>query len=185
MAKIDLETLVSYAQSYIVRNYAAALVDRSKTAELKSYIAKFLFDNAYFVDGYSYQELTDRLFAEMAEYSILTKYLSDPNIEEININGWDDVALTYLDGSIVKADEHFFSPSHAIEKKLHDLRDGIPVIRIVLQKNVVLQIIFKNCPILFPLIHIPSHLIHRHLTVTAHLTGRERIGFSLTQISII
>ncbi len=120
MAKIDLETLVSYAQSYIVRNYAAALVDRSKTAELKSYIAKFLFDNAYFVDGYSYQELTDRLFAEMAEYSILTKYLSDPNIEEININGWDDVALTYLDGSIVKADEHFFSPSHAtdIVKKL-------------------------------------------------------------------
>lgn len=120
MAKIDLETLVSYAQSYIVRNYAAALVDRSKTAELKSYIAKFLFDNAYSVDGYSYQELTDRLFAEMAEYSILTKYLSDPNIEEININGWDDVALTYLDGSIVKADEHFFSPSHAtdIVKKL-------------------------------------------------------------------
>lgn len=120
MAKIDLETLVSYAQSYIVRNYAAALVDRSKTAELKSYIAKFLFDNAYSVDGYSYQELTDRLFAEMAEYSILTKYLSDPNIEEININGWDDVALTYLDGTIVKADEHFFSPSHAtdIVKKL-------------------------------------------------------------------
>ena len=56
----------------------------------------------------------------MAEYSILTKHLADPDLEEININGWDDVALTHLDGRIEKAEEHFFSPQHAIDvvKKL-------------------------------------------------------------------
>ena len=98
----------------------------------------------------------------------------------------EKLALDYLSGLIVPGDSDVLTfGADGIEKELHDLCDGIPVIRVVLQENVVLQIIFKNCPILFPLIHIPSHLIHRCLTVTATLTGRERIGFSLTQISII
>ena len=64
--------------------------------------------------------MVERLFTEMAESSILTKHLADPDLEEININGWDDVALTHLDGRIEKAEEHFFSPQHAIDvvKKL-------------------------------------------------------------------
>jgi pilus assembly protein CpaF len=51
----------------------------------------------------------------MAEYSILTKYLGSPYLEEININSWNDIALTYLDGSIVKIKEHFYSPQHAVD----------------------------------------------------------------------
>ena len=39
-------------------------------------------------------EVTNKLYSEMAEYSILTKYLGKDEIEEININGWDDVAIT-------------------------------------------------------------------------------------------
>ena len=99
---------------------------------------------------------------------------------------FEELALDYLAGFIVPGDSDVLTfGADSIEKKLHDLCDGIPVIRVVLQENAVLQIVFKNCPILFPLIHILSHLIHRCLTVTACLTGRERIGFSLTQISII
>ena len=77
-------------------------------------------DTAYTVEGYDTEALAKRLFTEMADYSVLTKYLSDPDIEEININGWDDVALTHLDGHIEKAKEHFFSPAHAVDivKKL-------------------------------------------------------------------
>ena len=98
----------------------------------------------------------------------------------------EKLALDYLAGLIVPGDSDVLTfGADGIEEKLHDLRNGVPVIRVVLQENIVLQIIFKNCPILFPLIHIPSHLIHRCLTVTACLAGRERIGFSLTQISII
>ena len=58
-------------------------------------------------------ELTERLYNEMAGYSILTPWLSSSDLEEININGWDDIALTLRDGRIIKAPEHFFSPSHA------------------------------------------------------------------------
>ena len=37
MAQIELSTLVGLTQSYIAKNYAAALIDKSKTAELKAY----------------------------------------------------------------------------------------------------------------------------------------------------
>lgn len=51
----------------------------------------------------------------MAEYSVLTPFLGSPDLEEINVNGWDDIALTYLDGSIVKLKDHFHSPQHAVD----------------------------------------------------------------------
>jgi len=120
MAVIELSSLVPLCQSFIARNYSAAIIDKSKTEELKAYIGKYLYDTDYSVVGFDTKELVERLFEEMAEYSILTKHLVDPDIEEININGWDDVALTHLDGRIEKANEHFFSPTHAIDivKKL-------------------------------------------------------------------
>lgn len=120
MAQIELSILTSLCQAYIAKNYAASLVDKSKTAELKAYIGKYLYDTGYTVAGYDTKSLVERLYEEMAELSILTKYLSDPDLEEINVNGWDDVAITHLDGRIEKADEHFFSQKHAVDvvKKL-------------------------------------------------------------------
>lgn len=108
-------TLLGSVQEYISQNYAAALTDRDKLSQLKSYIEKYLRDNNQEIDGISRQDLVDRLYCEMAEYSCLTKYLGSPELEEININSWNDIALTCLDGSIVKTKEHFHSPQHAID----------------------------------------------------------------------
>lgn len=113
--QIGMYELLCKAQEMIARKYPAILTDKSKRGEIKNYIAQFLYDTGYTVVGYSMKQVTDRLFCEMAEYSFLTAYLNDPNIEEININGWDDVALTYLDGHIEKSDEQFFSPGHAVD----------------------------------------------------------------------
>lgn len=113
--QIGMYELLCKAQEMIARKYPTILTDKSKRGEIKNYIAQFLYDTGYTVEGYSMKQVTDRLFCEMAEYSILTAYLNDPNIEEININGWDDVALTYLDGHIEKSDEQFFSPGHAVD----------------------------------------------------------------------
>lgn len=120
MPKIDLASLAGMVQQYISRKYAAALIDRTKVAELKAYIAQYLYDTGFTVDGYTEKTLADRLYSEMAEYSVLTHYLDDPDVEEININGWDDIAITHLDGRIEKTKEHFFSPQHAedVVKKL-------------------------------------------------------------------
>lgn len=113
--EIDFWTLLKLTQEYISQNYAAALTDKSKLGQLKSYIDKYLRDNDYKVENLTTKELIDKLYREMAEYSILTPYLGSPDLEEININSWDDIALTMLDGSIVKLDDHFHSPQHAVD----------------------------------------------------------------------
>jgi pilus assembly protein CpaF len=112
---IEFVQLLHLAQVYISQNYAAALTEKSKFPQIKTYLEKYLRDNGFTVDGMTTNEVTNKLYSEMAEYSILTKYLGKDEIEEININGWDDVAITYTDGHVEKAEEHFYSPQHAID----------------------------------------------------------------------
>ncbi len=112
---IDFVPLLSMVQEYISSRYAAALTDSKKLPQLKTYIEKYVRDGGYEVDGLTTQQLLDKLYSEMAEYSILTKYLGRDNIEEININAWNDIAITYTSGRTIKAKEHFYSPSHAID----------------------------------------------------------------------
>ena len=113
--KIDFWTLLKMTQEYISSRYAAVLTDKEKLHQLKAYIDKYLRDCDFKVEGMTTKELIDKLYCEMAEYSILTKYLGSPDLEEINVNGWDDIALTLLDGTIVKMKEHFHSPQHAVD----------------------------------------------------------------------
>ena len=112
---IDFFTLLNKVQQYISEKYSATLTNADKLPQLKSYIEKYLRDTGYSVYGMEISELTDRIYSEMAEYSILTKYLGREDIEEINLNGWNDLAITYTDGRIEKANEHFYSPQHAID----------------------------------------------------------------------
>lgn len=112
---IDFWSILTLTQEHISEHYSAALTDKEKLSQLKSYIEKYLRDMDYSVVGYTQAELVDRIYCEMAEYSILTKYLGSPNLEEININSWNDIALTYLDGNIIKLEEHFHSPDHAVD----------------------------------------------------------------------
>ena len=68
------------------------------------------------------EKLCDKIYSEMAEYSILTPFLGRDNVEEININAWNDVAITYTNGKIEKVKEHFYSPTHAtdiVKRLLH------------------------------------------------------------------
>lgn len=107
--------VLNKVQYYISVNYSGALSDKSKLGQLNSYIEKALRDNNYSVDGLTEEELRDKLYCEMAEYSVLTKYLGREDIEEININAWDDIAITYTNGNIEKSDEAFLSPQHSVD----------------------------------------------------------------------
>lgn len=112
---IDYVPLLSMVQEHISTYYSAALNNTDKQNQLKSYIEKFLRDYEYEVEGLTTQELIDELYTDMAEYSILTPFLGKDNIEEININSWEDIAITYTNGKIVKLKEHFISPQHAVD----------------------------------------------------------------------
>ena len=115
MTQTDLWKALEETQLYISKYYATALTDEDKHDQLKAYIEKFVLDNGYLVDGFTDEELVNRLYSEMVEYSILTPYLGAPDIDEINVNAWDDVVLTYSDGRMVKTEEHFHSPGHAVD----------------------------------------------------------------------
>ena len=106
---IEILTVLGKVQQHISEKYSASLTNKDKLSQLKSYIEKYLRDTEYTVEGMTLTELTDRLYSEMAEYSILTKYLENEDLEELNINAWNDVAITYTDGRIEKVNEHFYS----------------------------------------------------------------------------
>lgn len=113
--KIDIESLLSLVQQYVSTRYSASLTQKEKHTQLKSYIEKYIRDNDYEVQGQTLGETVDRLYSEMAEYSVLTPFIGQDNIEEININAWNDIAITYTTGKIVKSKEHFYSPGHAVD----------------------------------------------------------------------
>ena len=115
MVRIELYDLLAKTQEYIAKYYATALTDEQKHDQLKAYIEKYILDGGFLVHGFTEEELIDRLYAEMVEYSILTPFLVSPDIDEININAWDDITLAYSDGRMEKLEEHFRSPQHAVD----------------------------------------------------------------------
>ena len=115
MHTTDFWVVLKAAQEYISLNYTAVLTDKNKLPQLKAYLEKYIRDQGFVVEGLSSNQLINNLYREMAEFSVLTPYLGSDNLEEINVNAWNDIALTYLDGSIVKSKEHFHSPQHAVD----------------------------------------------------------------------
>ena len=115
MERVKIWDVLALTQQHISKYYAAALTDESKREDLKHYIEKFILDGGYLVEGYNDEQLINRLYSEMVEYSILTPHLGSPNLDEINVNSWDDVTLTYSDGHMEKLAEHFHSPQHAVD----------------------------------------------------------------------
>ena len=92
MVKSNLWDVLNETQRYISKTYAQALTDENKREDLRYYIEKFVMDHGYIVDSFTDEQLVSRLFSEMVEYSVLTPYLGNPDLEEININSWDDVS---------------------------------------------------------------------------------------------
>lgn len=104
-------------QEYISGKYATMIANNpaEQKQQITAYISKYLTDYSLGVEGLAPGELVERLFTEMAEFSFLTQYLFATNIEEINVNSWKDVKITYSDGRILPSREKFNSPVHAVD----------------------------------------------------------------------
>ena len=109
--------VLTQVQEYISSKFSTLISDspEEQKKQICAYIAKYLTDYRISVDGYGFDGLIERLYVEMAEFSFLTQYLFSNDVEEININSWKDVKITYSDGRILPASEHFNSPQHAID----------------------------------------------------------------------
>lgn len=138
-------------QEYISGKYSTLITDGGREdvkEQVKRYISKYLMDHRMAVKGLTGEQLLDTLYAEMAEFSFLTKYIFGTGIEEIDINAWDDIEIQYSNGSTIKLDEHFDSPEHAINvirRMLHVsgmvLDNASPAILGHLSKNVRIAVL--------------------------------------------
>lgn len=104
-------------QEYISSTYASVLKENPDDNRelIKAYIEKYLERERVSVEGMERAELCELLYGEMTGFSFLTKYLNRDDVEEININQWKDVKITYSSGEILPAKERFNSPGHAVD----------------------------------------------------------------------
>ena len=100
-------------QEHITKNYASTLKDDpDESRELvKSYIQKYLENNHLGVEDTEQEELCELIYGEMTGFSFLTKYLYRDDVEEININQWKDVKVTYSNGEIIHGAVPWFDVS--------------------------------------------------------------------------
>ena len=142
----DFPSVLNEVQEYISSKYASLLLDSRKDdvkQQIKFYIQKYLADNRVTADGMTEDELINRLYVEMAEFSFLTKYIFGTGIEEIDINAWNDVEIYRAGGRKEKLQERFESPQHAINvvrRMLHNsgmvLDNASPAVLGQLSKNI-------------------------------------------------
>lgn len=115
--KRGLSEVLKEVQGYISENHSTFKLNdkKAESIQLKNYITKYIIDNGYSVDGFSANGLIDRLYQEMAEFGFLTPYLFSTEVEEININSWEDIKIKMSGGEEISSKETFNSPSHALD----------------------------------------------------------------------
>lgn len=189
MRTSNLWDILSQTQKHISKYYATALTDESKREELKNYIEKFILDEGYLVDGFTDEQLIDRLYSEMVEYSVLTPFLGSPDLDEININSWDDITLTYSDGHMEKLSEHFHTPQHAVDivkRLLHHsgmiIDNATPIAQGHLPNNTRITalkspIVDEECGIAVSIRLLHPQRVDRNCLIKSEMATEEMISF--------
>ncbi len=113
----DFQSILNDVQNYITNKYAVLVTNSGEEKQdlLKSFMTKYIEDQNLAADGMTTIELVEQLYSEMAQFSFLTKYLYQSDVEEININSWEDVKITYSNGEILPAEGEFYNPTHAVD----------------------------------------------------------------------
>lgn len=154
----SFDKLYAEVQGFISENYSSLLMDTNDSSkqsalkeQIKNIISKYLRDNKIGVKGYSSSALVQKIYSEMAQLSILTPLLDESrtDIEEININRWDDIKIHYDTGEIVDSEEVFRSSEHALDvikrllKQESDmiLDKGRPIVRGHLHNRIRLTVL--------------------------------------------
>lgn len=130
---IQFPELLRAVQKYLSESQPDALKSKENREQVKPYIRHYLISRNISITGMNTDELTVALYNEMSEYAFLTSYMQREDVDEININSWDNVVITYSDGRLEKI-QSFFSPDNAsdiVKRMLQHSRtvidDAVPV----------------------------------------------------------
>ena len=117
--KINYEQILEDVQRYFTENHATKLAgdDKQEKADevLKGLVTQYLVKRKYAVENLSTDELCEKLYEDMAGYSFLKKWIYKPDVEEVNINAFNDIEVIMSSGRSIKIPDKFNSPQHAID----------------------------------------------------------------------
>lgn len=117
------DTLIRNCQAYMAQRYPEYIGDDRKKEQLLSHIRKF-YEDLGEVTEEEIPDLTAESFREIAGYSFLTPYIEEDNdLEEININSWDDITATDTRGE-----------THRLGS-FHDSEHALAIIRRMLRES--------------------------------------------------
>lgn len=117
---LTYEDLLNAVQRYMSNTFEDLLsgeLNAEDSKLVKDYIRQYLVSNSIKFEDYPEDELTDKLFSDMAEYSFLTPLIRQAEtirLEEIDINSWEDIDIIVA-GKRMKAPDKFLSPQHAVD----------------------------------------------------------------------
>ncbi|MDR2458091.1 MAG: type II/IV secretion system ATPase subunit [Clostridiales Family XIII bacterium] len=111
---IPYEEIISIVQNYLSENYSSSMEEtRIIPDEIIGYINHFLRKKNLGVNNIPVNKLSEMIFQEISGYSFLSKYLKDMEVEEINVNAYNNIKIRKTDGKTYSIPEKFFSPNHA------------------------------------------------------------------------
>lgn len=110
------EAMLEQVRASISQNHAETLAqsitEKDAADSVRRLISEYTAERHLHIDGLSMQQLADRLYGDMAGLGFLDRYISDPDIEEINGNSWRDIEIVTRTGWR-KIPECFLSSRHA------------------------------------------------------------------------
>lgn len=112
----EYETILDETRTYISQNHADTLAQsitqKPALGSVKDLIKEYIESRNLRIEEMSMQQLTDRIYGDMAGFGFLDKYIADDEIEEINANSWRDIEVVTKSGWR-KMPDRFLSPQHA------------------------------------------------------------------------
>lgn len=126
--KVEYATLLEAVRKKIAQTHsgelAAALDDANAAEVLKTLILKYVAEELAGTD-FDREEMVERIFHDMAGLGILTAYLLDQNVEEININRFDKIEINTNKGTtILTGKDAYDTPEMALDVVKRMVRIG-------------------------------------------------------------
>ena len=118
---LTYEAILEDVQRYFSENHASTIAGagdgdtQRASSVLKELMVQYLVKRKYSLQGFTTEELCTRLYEDMAGYSFLKKWIYAPDVEEVNINAYNDIEVIMNSGRSIKIPERFSSPQHAID----------------------------------------------------------------------
>lgn len=74
---------------------ALILRDKEAHARVRDLIKKYIIQERLILEGEDIESLTERIYDSIAGYGFLKKYIEDEDVEEINVNAYDNIWVLY------------------------------------------------------------------------------------------